>query len=235
MAYTELKAYFQPDLVMNYNPPWNRQKRFTNLDSGLEALFTGSKSTAMLVIHQTWCGQCKNLQDDFENARNSAALEIKALSSDFVMISCANENEPMDDKYRPDGAYYPRIFFLQRNDRGTFPDKRGHSDDAMEKNIEGVLAEENNGNGRTIAVLDDVYNSLGNQEYRYFYATGEQVLVSMQQVHKKYVTFENESSDSTLLRTNELQSSRESELTPKAITTTTTTVAPAPMFPSDEL
>ena len=47
--------------------------------------------------------------------RNDA--EIAALSKNFVMVNCQDDEEPMEDQFDIDGAYIPRIFLLGKKRR----------------------------------------------------------------------------------------------------------------------
>lgn len=63
----------------------------------------------MALIHKSWCGACKRLKTQLEGA---AAESFVAASADFVMVNLADDAEPADPAYAPDGGYIPRVIFV---------------------------------------------------------------------------------------------------------------------------
>ncbi|GAB6029031.1 Thioredoxin domain-containing protein 12 [Chamberlinius hualienensis] len=76
------------------------------LDNGLQEAKDLNKPL-MLIIHKSWCGACKSFRPKF-----AESTEIKKLSKNFVMVNVEDNDEPSDEKYKPDGGYVPRILFL---------------------------------------------------------------------------------------------------------------------------
>ncbi|HEY8376636.1 MAG TPA: thioredoxin family protein [Nannocystis sp.] len=60
----------------------------------------------MLVVHASWCSQCKALRPVFSDP------DLVALSNHFVMINVDQDLEPESLQYGPDGRYVPRVLFF---------------------------------------------------------------------------------------------------------------------------
>ncbi|CAB4005826.1 Thioredoxin domain-containing 12, partial [Paramuricea clavata] len=104
----------------------------------------------MIIIHKTWCGSCTNLKPKF-----AASDEILELSKNFIMVNTEDDEEPKDSKFVVDGAYIPRIFFVEPSGRvmnevwneGTaFPHVKYYYGEADEivRSMKLVIAKENN-------------------------------------------------------------------------------------------
>uniref|UniRef100_A0A183BMN4 Thioredoxin domain-containing protein n=1 Tax=Globodera pallida TaxID=36090 RepID=A0A183BMN4_GLOPA len=66
-----------------------------------------------LLIHKTWCHACKTLRKIMQ--QSNAKKAFKKLSEYFIMVNTADDDEPFEEEYRPDGKYVPRILFLDKN------------------------------------------------------------------------------------------------------------------------
>ena len=73
----------------------------------MKELGAGVNKPGMLVMHKSWCGVCKALGPQFANSN-----EIQNLANNFVMINVQDDDDPNDAAYQIDGAYIPRIYFL---------------------------------------------------------------------------------------------------------------------------
>ena len=60
----------------------------------------------MLLVHASWCKQCKRLKPSF------ADKDFAELSRQFVMVNADQDDSPWALEYAPDGAYLPRILFF---------------------------------------------------------------------------------------------------------------------------
>ncbi|XP_065071390.1 uncharacterized protein LOC135696049 [Rhopilema esculentum] len=74
------------------------------------AIAKNEKKPIMLIIHKSYCGACKALKPRIRQSK-----ELAELSKKFVMINCLDDEEPTDAQFDIDGAYIPRIFFLDSN------------------------------------------------------------------------------------------------------------------------
>jgi protein-disulfide reductase (glutathione) len=110
-----------------------------DLEAGLSQAVASGKP-AFVLIHKTWCGACKRLKSVFVESK-----EIEELSKAFVMVNLEDDQEPSDDKWKPDGGYIPRILFVSPKDRSIM----------------------------------NVINEGGNPQYKYYYASADQITASM--------------------------------------------------------
>eukprot|EP00164_Ancoracysta_twista_P002472 GFYU01003282.1.p2 GENE.GFYU01003282.1~~GFYU01003282.1.p2 ORF type:complete len:168 (+),score=63.13 GFYU01003282.1:32-505(+) len=78
-----------------------------DLDAAKAAAVSEGKPI-MVLIFKTWCGACKRLKPVFANSKAIADAAKK-----FVMVNLQDDEEPTDaGTFAPDGAYIPRIIFL---------------------------------------------------------------------------------------------------------------------------
>lgn len=60
-----------------------------------------------MIIHKRNCRASLELAD---SVRGNPQFE--RLSKAFVMVNILDNEEPFDEKYHPDGSYYPRVVFF---------------------------------------------------------------------------------------------------------------------------
>ncbi len=60
----------------------------------------------MMVVHASWCSQCKALKPKFDDPA------LKELSHEFVMVNVDQDEVPKSQEYGPDGTYVPRVLFV---------------------------------------------------------------------------------------------------------------------------
>ncbi|CAG5132164.1 unnamed protein product [Candidula unifasciata] len=85
---------------------WGRNIKWVSLKEG-QQMAREQRKPAMIVFHKPWCRACKALRPRFANSQ-----DIEHLASDFVMISVEEDDSPKSSDLSPDGAYIPRILFL---------------------------------------------------------------------------------------------------------------------------
>eukprot|EP01065_Artemidia_motanka_P039567 TRINITY_DN48539_c0_g1_i1.p1 TRINITY_DN48539_c0_g1~~TRINITY_DN48539_c0_g1_i1.p1 ORF type:complete len:177 (+),score=48.25 TRINITY_DN48539_c0_g1_i1:53-583(+) len=67
----------------------------------------------MLVLHKSWCSECRRLGEEFATSRG-----IERRADSFVLVNCMNEDPGCESSYyMPDGGYVPRILFLDSGGR----------------------------------------------------------------------------------------------------------------------
>jgi protein-disulfide reductase (glutathione) len=76
-----------------------------HLDEGLRQAKSEGRPL-MLVVHASWCSQCKALKPVFSEER------LRALSEQFVMVNVDQDQTPAAFGYAPDGSYIPRVLFI---------------------------------------------------------------------------------------------------------------------------
>lgn len=99
--------------ISNFLANFNQKRLFTkniqwekNLERGIQKIKKENKP-GMLVIHRTWCESCRKVKRKLNEIQ-----EFSEKSSGLVCISIADDDEPKNLKYAPDGAYVPRVLFL---------------------------------------------------------------------------------------------------------------------------
>lgn len=84
---------------------FGEQIAWRGFDEGL-AEATKLARPLMLVVHASWCGQCKALQPKFSEP------ELQELSAQFVMVNVDQDQAPRALEFAPDGTYVPRVLFI---------------------------------------------------------------------------------------------------------------------------
>lgn len=96
---------------------WNSQKIiYHNFNQGIFDEAKRQQKPIMLIIHKTWCPACKQMRKKFEQS-----AEIEALSEHFVMSHAEDDDEPSDERYAPNGAYSPRLLFINPENGDLLP------------------------------------------------------------------------------------------------------------------
>ncbi|KRX42790.1 Thioredoxin domain-containing protein 12, partial [Trichinella murrelli] len=89
-----------------YARGWGDDINWLPYEEGIEAAKT-EKKPVFLLIHKSWCPACQVLKKKFVKAK-----PIIELSKYFIMINAQDDEEPWEEDFKPDGAYIPRILFL---------------------------------------------------------------------------------------------------------------------------
>lgn len=84
---------------------WGDHIAWRHLDEGL-AEAERSGRPLMLVVHASWCSQCKRLKPAFKDK------ELSELAHHFVMVNADQDEVTKVNEYGPDGRYLPRVVFL---------------------------------------------------------------------------------------------------------------------------
>lgn len=84
---------------------WGEHIAWRYLDEGLSEAKSSGRPL-MLVVHASWCGQCKRLKPAFKDK------ELAELSRHFVMVNADQDEVPKTLSYAPDGSYLPRVVFI---------------------------------------------------------------------------------------------------------------------------
>lgn len=86
---------------------WNDSNiQWMSYDNGLAQAKQQHKPVC-LIFYTTWCPHCANYSKLFSDPK------ITEKAKSFVMIRVdADKNQELSQKYKPDGAYIPRTYFL---------------------------------------------------------------------------------------------------------------------------
>lgn len=84
---------------------WGEHIAWRHLDEGLK-LASAHERPLMLVVHASWCAQCKRLKPAFHDQA------LGELTRHFVMVNADQDLVPDVLQYGPDGRYLPRVVFI---------------------------------------------------------------------------------------------------------------------------
>jgi thioredoxin-related protein len=89
---------------------WNDANiKWTSYDDGLKEA-KQSKRPVCLIFYTSWCPHCGNYSKVFSDP------DVTKKSKSFVMVRLdADKNKELSEKYKPDGSYIPRTYFLASN------------------------------------------------------------------------------------------------------------------------
>ena len=84
---------------------------FHDLEEG-KLLASSEGKPLMAIITAEWCSPCRTLKYALKEFQ-----PFERLAKKFVMVLLEGDEEPRAEEYRPDGAYFPRIFFAGADGR----------------------------------------------------------------------------------------------------------------------
>ncbi|MBI3784311.1 MAG: thioredoxin family protein [Deltaproteobacteria bacterium] len=86
---------------------WNDANiKWVAYEDGLKAAESSNRPIC-LIFFTSWCPHCANYSKVFSDP------EVVKKSKSFVMVRAdAEKNHELSDKFKPDGAYIPRTYFL---------------------------------------------------------------------------------------------------------------------------
>lgn len=85
---------------------WGDKIQWMSLTDGLQRAKREGRM-AIVVVSKERCAACNQLKKRFRESH-----EIHKLSNNFIMIRVASDEVSSNIKYKPDGNYVPRVFFL---------------------------------------------------------------------------------------------------------------------------
>ncbi|XP_046849929.1 thioredoxin domain-containing protein 12-like, partial [Xenia sp. Carnegie-2017] len=102
-----MKTVIEQEKNISLDRGYNKNINWTTM-ANAEVESRKSGKPIMVLIHKSWCSSCKILKPQF-----AASKEIEELSKNFVMVNTEDDEEPKDKAYAVDGAYIPRIYFVE--------------------------------------------------------------------------------------------------------------------------